>query len=182
MLIDDFLPVYDVVARYITEVNAPIERVYAAVHGVDLSQSRITGWLLALRGLRRPSRKTALTLADFIEGGFIPLGEERPRELLLGLIGKFWTPTGCVQRLDADGFRRFAQPGFAKAAWNFSLEPLSATRTRLATETRVHCTDARSRRRFRLYWFFVGPFSGWMRKEALRLIKRAAETESSLRG
>ncbi len=182
MLIDDFLPTYDVAARYSIEVEAPIERVYAAVRGVDLGQSSITRWLLVLRGLRRPSRKTTLTLADFIEGGFIPLGEERPRELLLGLIGKFWTPTGCVQRLNADGFRRFAQPGFAKAAWNFSLEPLSATRTRLATETRVQCTDARSRRRFRLYWLFVGPFSGWMRKEALRLIKRAAETESSLRG
>ncbi len=182
MLIDDFLPAYDVAARYSIEVEASLERVYAAIHCVDLSESRITRWLLALRGLRRPSRKTTVTLADCIEGGFIPLGEERPRELLLGLIGKFWTPTGCVQRLDAEGFRRFAEPGFAKAAWNFSLEPLSATRTRLATETRVQCTDARSRLRFRLYWFFVGPFSGWMRREALRLIKRAAESESPLRG
>jgi hypothetical protein len=177
MLIDEALPAYDVAARYSTDINAPLERVYDAVQRVDLTQSTITRWLLALRGLARPSRKATLTLADVIEGGFIPLVEDRPRELLLGLVGKFWTPTGCVQHLDAAGFRSFAQPGFAKAVWNFSVREKGDGLTELATETRVLCLDAPSRRRFRLYWFFVGPFSGWMRKEALRLVKQEAERE-----
>ncbi len=179
MLIDEALPACDVAARYRIDINAPLDRVFAAVRHVDLAQSTITRWLLALRGLSRPSRKATLTLADFVEGGFIPLGEDRPGEFLLGLVGKFWTPTGCVQKLDAAGFRSFAQPGFAKAVWNFSLREKSEGVTELATETRVLCLDAQSRRRFRFYWFLVGPFSGWMRREALRLIKRAAETESS---
>ena len=183
MLIDDSLPHYDVAARYTIEVKAPIDRVYAAVRGVDLSQSTITRWLLARRGLTRlfqargRSRKSTLTLADFMDGGFVLLGEDRPREFLLGLVGRFWTPTGCVQKLDADGFRSFAQPGFAKAAWNFCLREKGSGRTELATETRVWCLDAQSRRRFRLYWFFVGPFSGWMRREALRLVKKEAERD-----
>ncbi|HSC77674.1 MAG TPA: hypothetical protein VLB32_03845 [Candidatus Acidoferrales bacterium] len=175
MLIDEALPAYDVAARYCIGINAPLERVYDAVQRVDLTQSTITRWLLALRGLSRPSRKATLTLADVIAGGFIPLAEDRPREFLLGLVGKFWTPTGCVQRLDAAGFRNFSQPGFAKAVWNFSLREKGDGLTELATETRVLCLDAQSRRRFRLYWFFVGPFSGWMRKEALRLVKQEAE-------
>ncbi len=175
MLIDEALPACDVAARYSTDINAPLERVYDAVQYVDLAQSTITRWLLALRGLARPSRKTTLTLADVIAGGFIPLGEDRPREILLGLVGKFWTPTGCVQRLDAGGFRSFAQPGFAKAVWNFSLREKREGVTELATETRVLCLDAQSRRRFRLYWLFVGPFSGWLRREALRLVKKEAE-------
>ncbi len=182
MLIDVALPAYDVAARYSTDIKATLERVYAALQQVDLAQSTITRWLLALRGLRQPSQKTTLKLTDFIEGGFILLGEDPPRELLLGVIGKFWTPSGCVQRLDAAGFRGFTQPGFAKAVWNFSLREKREGVTELATETRVQCLGASTHRRFRLYWFFVGPFSGWIRREALRLIKRTAETESSLRG
>ncbi|HXE74822.1 MAG TPA: hypothetical protein VNN18_04175 [Candidatus Xenobia bacterium] len=173
------MPAYDVAARHTIEISASLERVYGALQQVDLARSALTRWLLALRGLWSPFRKTALTLADFRESGFTLVGEDPPRELLLGLVGKFWSPTGCVQRLDAAGFRSFSQPGFAKAAWSFSLEPLGASRTRLATETRIQCMDARSRRRFRLYWFFIGPFSGCLRREALRLVKQEAEQKKA---
>lgn len=184
MLIDDFLPARDVTARHSLEVGASIERVYATVRSVDLGRSGVTRALLTLRGLPRlfqsgrPAAGRTMTLDDFVKGGFVLLGENPPREILLGLVGQFWTPTGCVERLDSDGFRNFRRAGFAKAAWNFSLEPLRSNLTRLATETRVQCLDAGSRRRFRLYWFFVGPFSGWTRREALRLVKGAAEQQS----
>ncbi len=62
---------------------------------------------------------------------------------------------------------------FAKAAWNFFIEELGDGRVRLTTETRVRCTSGGAL--FRLYWFFVGPFSGWVRREMLRLIKEDAE-------
>ena len=51
MLIDEFLPVYDVVERHQIAVNAPTERVYAAVRTFDLSDSRVIRWLFLLRGL-----------------------------------------------------------------------------------------------------------------------------------
>jgi hypothetical protein len=47
--------------------------------------------------------------------------------------------------------------------------------TELSTETRVQCADAATRRRFRVYWAIVGPASGWIRREILRLIRRTAE-------
>jgi hypothetical protein len=75
--------------------------------------------------------------------------------------------------------RNFATPGYAKAAWNFLLSPQADGGTRLVTETRVYCLDNASRRLFRRYWFFIKPFSGWIRKEALRAIKRKAENAMS---
>jgi hypothetical protein len=47
----------------------------------------------------------------------------------------------------------------------------------LATETRVLCLDDSSRRKFKLYWTLIAPFSGLIRNEALRVVKRAAETK-----
>ena len=51
MLIDEILPVYDVVERHQIDINAPAERVYTAVRTIDLSDSRVIRWLLLLRGL-----------------------------------------------------------------------------------------------------------------------------------
>ena len=176
MLIDDFLPGYDVGERHRTEVRAPADKVYAAVRRLDLSRARVSMLLFRLRGLpaglRAPS---CLTLDDFLRTGFILLGERPDEELLLGLVGRFWTPSGDLQRLNAEGFRRFDRPGFAKAAWNFSLSGRPGGTVLLGTETRVLCTDAASRRRFRLYWLFIGAFSGLIRREALRAVKRNAE-------
>ena len=71
-------------------------------------------------------------------------------------------------------FRDFAQPGFAKVVWTFSVEEAAPGSTRLVTETRVACLDAGSRRRFRLYWLVVRPFSGALRKAMLNAVVREA--------
>ena len=184
MLIDESLPVYDVVERHRTKVRAPVERVYDAVRRLDLGGSatiRSLFWLRELPARLRPSdrgaagRRLGLTLDALLEGGFVLLGERPNRELVLGLVGRFWTASGDLQRLDAGGFRDFRRPGYAKAAWNFSVEEQDDGTTLLATETRVLCLDGASRRRFRLYWTLVGPFSGMIRKDVLRSIKRQAE-------
>ena len=47
--------------------------------------------------------------------------------------------------------------------------------TRLSTETRVRCSEDASRRRFRLYWAVIAPFSGLIRREVLRTIRHEAE-------
>ena len=110
-----------------------------------------------------------------LESRFALLGERPNRELVLGLVGRFWATSGDLQRLDAGEFRDFGRPGYAKAAWNFSVEEQHDGTTLLTTETRVLCLDTASRRRFRLYWTLIGPFSGLIRKDILRSIKRQAE-------
>jgi hypothetical protein len=181
MLIDAFLPEYDAAERHQILIGATCERVYQAVRTLDLGQSRPVRWLFALRELprllagNRGRNATRCTLDSLLDSGFILLGEDPPREILLGVVGKFWTLTGGLVRLDAKGFHRFNQPGFAKAAWNFSTAEGNRGETLLKTETRIFCLDAVARRQFRVYWFFVRPFSGWTRREALRWSKRAAE-------
>ena len=61
--------------------------------------------------------------------------------------------------------------------WSFTVERESDAVPRLATETRVVAHGISARRKFRAYWLLVGPFSGLIRKEMLRLVKRNAESE-----
>lgn len=172
MLIDEYLPIYDVRERHRITVHAPVERVYQAVRALDISEARLTRLLFRLRGLPCPPR---LTLDDFLKMRFILLDERPNQELLLGLVGKFWTPAGELRRLEPEEFIDFDERGYAKAAWNFSLTQATNGVVSLATETRVSCTDSASRRKFRLYWTVVGTFSGIVRREMLQIIKQNAE-------
>ena len=108
-------------------------------------------------------------------GGFTQLDERPERELLIGLEGRFWRPRPDLRATDTRRFREPLEPGLARAAWDFRLEPLEAGATRLSTETRVHCADAATRRRFRPYWLLVRPGNGLIRRAMLAAIRRAAE-------
>ena len=180
MLIDQFLPNYDVRERHQTKVDAPIDKVYAAVRQLDISHAKLSMFLFRLRGipagLPAPS---CFTLDDFLKMRFILLGEKSNEELLLGLVGRFWTPSGELRRLDVEGFRNFNEQGYAKAAWNFSLSERPDSSVLLETETRVYCLDEASRRKFQLYWLFIGAFSGLIRREVLQAVKRNAERSNS---
>lgn len=174
MLIDEYLPTYDVRERHDIEVRAPVERVYRAVRQLDIGDARLTRLLFRLRGLPCPPR---FTFDDFLKMRFILLGERPNEELLLGLIGRFWTLAGELRRLEPEEFADFNERDYAKAAWNFSLTQQANGVVSLATETRVSCTDGASRMKFRLYWTVVGTFSGIVRREMLQIIKRNAERD-----
>ena len=179
-LIDDLMPRFDEVERHELLVRAPVAAVYAAIARTDFADSRVIRALLGLRALpsivrgRRRRSSGPLTLATLGARDFVPLGERAPHEVAIGVVGRFWTPTGGVVPLDADGFRRFDRPGYAKVVWNFTVEDGGGGAARLATETRIWCLDRASRRRFRLYWLVVRPFSGLMRRVMLRAIAREA--------
>lgn len=172
MLIDTFLPEYQFSERHDILINNACPQVYEHLHSLDLHNATVIRWLFRLRGL--PS--SALTLEGLRKIGFAVLGEIPDLEIVLGLIGRFWTLRGDLQKTDSETFKAFDRPGFAKAVWNFSLHPQSGRGTRLVTETRIQCLDPESRRRFRWYWLVVGPFSGMLREQVLRSLKRQAET------
>jgi hypothetical protein len=188
MLIDDFLPAYDVVERHEIRVRAPAATVYAALRHADLAGSPIVRLLFALRLLpillvapvrtlrqSRFRRRKAITLSDFEARGFRVLAQDPPHELLIGLSGAFWTVTGGLRPVNSESFRGPQPAGTARAAWNFRVIDEDAANCRLTTETRVQCADARSRRRFRCYWLMVRPFSGLVRRLMLDSIRRHAE-------
>ncbi|HEV8473181.1 MAG TPA: hypothetical protein VGR82_10435 [Methylomirabilota bacterium] len=174
-LADEYLPVFDVVMRHECAVAAPATVVWEALHRADLGGASIVRALLALRGLRRPGNVRRLTLDRLIDGGFAPLGERPGREVALGLVGRFWRPSGGRVRLGPAEFAGFARPGYARAVWTFSVVATGPATARLATETRVACVDAAARRHFRLYWLVVRPFSGLIRRAMLHAVAREAE-------
>jgi len=180
VLIDRFLPEFEARERHAVPVRAPADRAYIAARRVDLARSAAIRALFAARGipmlLRRGARRPrTMALDDLLRGGFVMLGEEPPVEFVLGVAGRFWTPGGGIARIGPEDFGPFDQPGHAKAAWNFRIEPRGADRSIVYTETRIHCTDDAARRRFLLYWSVVGPFSAVIRRQALSLVARDAE-------
>lgn len=181
MLIDRWMPRWDAREHHETLVRASPERVWAAARALDLGRSPVIRALFALRSLpglfARKGRGKALgaDMAGLLQSGFVVLEERPEEEMVLGLVGKFWRPTGVLTRVTAEEFAAWDRPGWALATWNFTLAPTGDDAVRLATETRVLCTDAPSRRRFRAYWLLVGPFSALTRREMLRAIRRAAE-------
>ncbi len=166
MLIDRFFPQYDFREYHERIVEGEVGRVYDIVRNFRFANSRITTLLLRWRGFSADT----VTLQTVLDAGFIFLEERTNDEFVIGLAGKFWTPSGCLQRLTPEEFRNFRAKGFATAAWNFRFVPGEKGRTLVSTETRIFCHDKRSKRIFSVYWFFIRPFSGLIRREMLRSI------------
>jgi hypothetical protein len=180
VLIDELLPEYDEIEHHETAVDAPPGRTYEAVKEIDLARSRIVLALLAARGLPHlftgaVKPKLRLRLHDILASGFVVLAEEPGRELVLGVVGKFWRPSSGVRRIQGSEFTAFDEPGFSKGAWNFVVTERPGGGSTVVTETRIASTDADARRKFRWYWRLIAPFSALIRRIVLAQIKRDAE-------
>lgn len=191
------MPTYDVVERHRTIVRATPEAVYAALRDADLAGGPLASTLMTIRlvpafviALLRSPRRAVLELrergvrrrdggkvrlADFERRGFRVVAERPPEELVIGLLGKFWTPRGGLcATVSVDDFRSGPPSGLALAGWNFTTRRRPDGVTELATETRVWCA-ADVRANFRAYWLVVRPGSGLIRREMLGAIRREAE-------
>jgi len=112
MLVDEFLPVYDVSDTLTTIVDADVATTWAALMQVDLMEVGRRRPLVAALGALRvlpeignrllhgqapPRSREQLRLRDLTtlppsEGGWILLAERDRDEIALGLVGKFWLP------------------------------------------------------------------------------------------
>jgi hypothetical protein len=172
VLIERFAPHYDVGESHVANVDAGVDRCYQAVLAVDLFRSRIIRILYWVRGL--PSNGP-LTLRDMTRFGFVVLDEDPGREIVLGLVGRFWLAKRGPRRVEANEFVEFSEPGYVKAAMNFLVESAGPGRSTVTTETRVMATDAVALRSFRRYWALVAPFSALIKRRMLSLIRQQAE-------
>jgi hypothetical protein len=178
--LDEFLPDYEVNEIHSTRVAAPPEAVMAAFRSLSAREVPVLVGLMALRSLpgrlrgrRRPARDGSI-LEGFLRGGFVTLAE-RPLELVVGGVGRFWRASAEVRRVSADEFAAFREPGYAKTAFNIHARPLPGGGTLLTTETRIQATDDHARRSFRRYWWVIHPGSAAIRRAWLRAIRRRAE-------
>lgn len=172
MLQDKYLPRADIKKSHTIEINAPVDKVYAAMENFNLAQPRVINWLFKLRGI--PVHKE-LTLKHLEKIGFIRLETITAKEIVIGIIGQFWSPTGKLQKVEPEAFVHIFNAGYAKAIWNFEFEKIGEFKTRLTTETRIYCPDRSTRFRFKVYWSIISPFSSWIRKEILKSVKTQSE-------
>lgn len=195
MILDDLMPQYDVRERHAILVSATPAQVYAALRAADLSSGGVTRALLAVRAIpaalisfvrsprrasseirdRRRERGQGTRLSDFEGAGFHVIAEAPPHELVIGLLGRFWTPRGGLcSDVSVETFRLGPPKGLALAGWNFTISPRANGVCELRTVTRVLCaSDARLK--FRAYWLVVRPGSGLIRRAMLQAIRREAE-------
>ncbi len=157
-------------------ISAPPSVVWLLASQLDFSQLRIVKILFALRGL--PTRM--LGREGLEQSRFYVLEEIPEKEIILGLIGTFWTPNGNLQAFNPQEFGTFDADGFAKGTWNFELTPAPNGCTVLTTETRVWCSTDVVLRKFKRYWFFIRPFSSLIRKAILQAIKKEAEAATRI--
>jgi hypothetical protein len=188
--LDDWLPLDSTLVRerHVTHIAAPPAIVQRALWQTDfggpLSRALLLVRLvpvmlsdpsLARARLARHRRDPRLTLQSILDAMFVRLEELPAEELVLGLTGRFWTPSGGVLPTDPATFRAGPPAGHAQAGWNFVFAKTPDGGTALSTETRVRVAAGPARTRFRAYWLLVRPFSGLLRRAMLRAVKREAE-------
>jgi hypothetical protein len=170
--LDYYLPDYEFSERHSLAIDAPAAHIDAALRTISIRDIAVARTLWRMRRLGRPygdSKK------PFV-GGELPgvVLEDVPEEgIVLGLTGQFWRLLGSRDRdkpRTADEFLAFTRPDTCKAVIDFRVG-----RSSLSTETRVHVGDPAARRRFRLYWLVIRPFSGLIRILLLRAARRRAE-------
>ncbi len=188
-MLEELVPGYDFGEVHSTQVSAPPERALAAVKLVKLGEMPLVWLLFAVRSIPAyvagkrglPSDGWESLYGQMLDFGFVLLAEEPGRELVFGGIGQMFQVSGGSRPVfrDADGFRAFGKPGYAKVAMNFSVEA-RAGGAELRTETRVLATDAASRRHFGRYWRLIRPGSALIRRNWLTAAKRRAESTAAV--
>jgi hypothetical protein len=149
-LIDKYLPGWTYHEYHQKTVNASAKECFLATKDLDLKRSSITVFLMKLR---------RLPVTDLRFEGFLK--------------------NMCFKYLEENPYTEFvidASQRNIKIFWNFYFSEVEKNKTVVSTETRILCLTKKSKFWFSLYWFFVRPFSGIIRIEILRLIKKKAES------
>jgi hypothetical protein len=164
-MIDYYLPEFDYNEIHSKIINAPLDKVYNNLRHLDFAASWISRWLFKIRGLGTNAMSFDLMVDT---GSFFTIYEKENNEWVVGLLAdSFRMPVN----LTADQDFRDWNPGKGiKIAWNFKCDVLNKDKVKVSTETRIKCLNKKSKFVFSIYWFFVRPFSGLIRREMLRIL------------
>ena len=182
MIIDELLPEWDVRERHSVLIDAPVDAVYDAVKSLTPLESPVFAGLMTLRALPwlmvnpRAPRLDDSVIEGLLRFGFSALGEDPPREVAVGFVGKPWRPVPSFVGLESgEQFKSFDEPGYVKTVANFAASR-RGDRTKLETETRILALGVGARAMFESYWLLIATSSAAIRKSWLNAIKRRAET------
>lgn len=192
-LIDRFIPDPDFVEVRDLAVEAVPAEVLAAIKQADL-RDPVISTLFAVRdlpnrvarrfgvGADREVRELSFSNIPDVGPGWVKLGEEPGRELVLGAVGRFWKRDYGARTVSPDEFPGFDEPGYLKLAVSSRAEPRGYDRSVLHYEARVEATDEEARRQFIRYWKVIGPGNDLIVRRALQRIKAEAEWRECLTG
>jgi hypothetical protein len=200
-LIDRFMPAYSLrqvdrlavaadpeqawkVVRALEGYRLPFVRLLFALRAVpDRALARVRGRRAATAPAPpKPKSLSIDAIANTPGPGFIMLGEEPEREVVVGSVGKFWQPSIEFAAITPETFAAFDRPGFGKVAWCLRVDPREDGGAWISFDLRVGTTDPGSLSRFRRYWWIIGRFSHAIRRSILRQFRRelrAGEPEAT---
>ena len=176
--LDEFAPVWQFNEVHSIRIAAPPDRVFEAIERVRADEIFLFHTLTWLRrGGRqlRPGILNAGSQAPLLDvatkGGFIRLANDRPREIVLGMV--VGGPAGFrPASLTPAFFKGPVPPGFSLATFIFVVTPDGPNASIVSTETRVFASSPAARRRFAAYWRVIYPGSALIRRMWLRAIEK----------
>lgn len=189
LLIDRYLPRYDVALVEHTLADADAATTWQALRELDLAQvhTPLMDAAMFVRGL--PARVAAtvgrgapppeaparipLSGGGPPMDGWLSLGEIAGREIALGAVGRFWQPDiqwYDVTAMSPEAFAAFIEPGWGRIAADFTVLPYTSSRTLVSYEVRTATADPGSARRFARYWSLIRPFVGHIMRAALAAV------------
>ena len=182
-LLDQFMPVYDVVERHCVRVNAPAAVTLAAACDMDLQESAIVRLVIKARelllGATSVDRVARGLLAEMRSLGWGVLADVPGREIVVGAVTKPWEANVTFRSVPPDQFAAFSESDYVKISWTLRVDSVSATESILRTETRAIATDSQARTKFRWYWTFLSPGIRLIRWASFGPAKREAERRAT---
>ena len=177
--LDAFMPDYNFRERHEILIQAPPDRVRAALDRVAWADIGVMETLGRVRAVAMGgSARGGLSPTPIVDSvksprsGFFLL-DDTPREFVFGLAGQPWN--NAAVRLTAAEFRTWGKPGSIKVAANFLIEGAGNDRSRVVTETRIVACDAGSGKKMAQYWALIYPGSGMVRRSLLEAVRVRAE-------
>ncbi len=188
MIIDERMPVFDVMIAEHLVVDADPGATWQAAHELDFmgvhtplmdASMWLRGLPARLRGQQQPPPAHLRLAEDGGLPGWLSLGEREGDEIAFGAIGVFWQPSISWRDVPLADFAGFAEPGYGKIACNLTVRDYGVGRTLLSYECRVATTDAGSRRKFARYWWLIRPFVAHIMRATVASIGADAQSRTA---
>jgi hypothetical protein len=186
VLLDHFIPTYDIVERHNIQIAAPAAIVFASAFEMNPRSSRAIRAIFETREWVMGSRPESLSDAGGLISqmraiGWGVLAEIPDHEIVMGAVTQPWVARPVFRPLPPDQFAAFQDPGYVKIVWTLRADPMGPSDSVFRTETRAIATDAIARSKFRRYWSLVSAGVVLIRRMLLGLLKAEAERRWSAR-
>ena len=166
-LIDKYLPEFHFKEHHTVQIHKSVANIYDRMLQVNLFKSGIIKFLFGLRGIPAAGG----TIKDLPQKGFKKLDEKVREEIIFGIISSSWNFNRCTSEFSIGDFVNRTDKNQIKAVINFRVTATTQG-SEISTETRVLCGSKAMKKKFSIYWFFVGPFSRLTRMIILRRLKK----------